>query len=210
MGLFRGDPVAALATAQAALEQAQARAHKLTEERATLLAEGEGENYLSEAASLGHKIASARADADVHRERIVVLHQRVREQELHQREQRKAASIAEVRKALPRRKAAVERLDAALLEVSKAFSAIEMADTKIFADWPDVMPPAHRLGYFQVTRLSPLSSMRKEQMLGGLVREIARRQPFDLTAAVEKLDRELIEELEQAPIPELHDEDAAA
>jgi hypothetical protein len=207
MELFR-NPTAALATAQAALEQAQARAHKLTEERAALLAEA-GEDYLNAAGKLGSEIARARADADVHRERIAVLHRRCRELEQYRREQQKAACIAELKKVLPRRRAAVERLDAALKDAASAFAAIEVADTRIFADWPDVMPPAHRLGYYQVTRLAPLSSMRKEQpMMSGLVREVVRRQPFDLTAAVEKLDLELIDELEGAPIPELH-EDAA-
>ncbi len=51
--------------------------------------------------------------------------------------------------------------------------------------------------------------MRKQRMTAGVIRELVNRVPFNFAAEVEKSSRELIEELESTPVPELSDVEAA-
>ena len=46
--------------------------------------------------------------------------------------------------------------------------------------------------------------------MAGLIRELANRGPFNFAAEVEKRGRELLDELENTPVPELSDVGAAA
>jgi hypothetical protein len=116
---------------------------------------------------------------------------------LARREEEKAEFIGELKKALPRRQAAVARLDAALKGAAEAFKDLAAADEAVFANWPDVMPPADRYSYLRAMRIEPLSSMRKQRpLMAGLIRELVNRVPFDFAAEVEKRSRELVEELE--------------
>lgn len=90
-------------------------------------------------------------------------------------------------------------------------TALEAADEAIFANWPAVMPPAQRFGYLRATRLEPLSSTRKQRPISaGVVRELVNRAPFNFAAEIEKCSRELVEELESTPVPELIETGAAA
>lgn len=208
--LFRTDPDAALQAAKTALLQAEERIAQLRLERAAKIEQAEGETYISEVGKIGAEIARLQASVTAHRDRIAIMQRRQREGERSNREQQKAACIAEVRKAVPRRQAAVERVDGLLKQLADAVAALEAADGALFANWPEVMPPAARFTYLRAMRLEPLSAMRKERMVAGLIRELVNRVPFNFAAEVEQCSRELIEELESTLVPELPDIGAVA
>ena len=138
------------------------------------------------------------------------MQRRQREQEHASREQQKSACISQVKQAVPRRQAAIERVDGLVKQLAEAVAALEAADEAVFSNWPEVMPPAHRFSYLRAMRIEPLSSMRKQRMTAGLVRELVNRGPFDFAAEIEKQSRELLEELESTPVPELSDVGAAS
>jgi HPt (histidine-containing phosphotransfer) domain-containing protein len=208
MRLF-GDPAAALVTAQTALEQAEARANKLTDERAAVFVEA-GEEYLAQAAKLGHAISGALADAGVHRERIAVLHQRCRELEQHRREQQKVAALADIRKRLVKRHEAARKLDAALAQLSSAFAECVRADEMAFSNWPAVVSPLGRLNHFRLDAFEALSAHRiPRPPSAGPVRVLAEHEPFNFAAAIEARNAEVVEMLEGAPVVELAEEVAA-
>jgi hypothetical protein len=191
----------ALAAARDALAQTEQRLAALESERAQKLTDADGD-YLAETAAIDQQIRSLQANAIVHRDRIPAMDVRPSKQEHARREEEKAAFIGKLKKALPRRQAAVEGLDAALKEVAEAFKELAAADDALFASWPDVMPPADRYSYLRADRIPALSPMRKHRpMAAGLIRELVNRVPFDFAAEVEKRSRELIEELEGSSVP---------
>jgi hypothetical protein len=189
----------ALAAARDALAQTEQRVVELENERAQKLTDADGD-YLAETAAIDQQIRSLQANATVHRDRIAAMDiKRVRQEHAH-RKAEKAAFIGELKKALPRRQAPVEQLDAALKEAAEAFKELAAADDIIFKNWPDVMPPADRFSYLRADRIPALSPMRKHRpMSAGLIRALTNRGPFDFAAEVEKRSRELIEELEGPP-----------
>jgi hypothetical protein len=169
--------------ARDALAQTEQRLIELDGERAQKLAD--------------QQRRSLQADWTVHRDAIAALEIKQTKRERARRAEEKAAFVGELKKTLPRRQAAVDRLDAALKEVASAFVDLAAADEAIFANWPEVMPPADRFSYLRAMHIEPLSSMRKQRpLMAGLIRELINRGPFDFAAEVEKRGRELIEELE--------------
>jgi hypothetical protein len=185
-----------LQVASDALEQTEQRIVELEGERVQKLADAEGD-YLAEIGAIDQQLRSLRADWIVHRDKIAALEIRITKQAHARREQEKSAFIDELKKALPRRQAAVERLDAALKETAEAYKDLAAADDAVFINWPNVMPPADRFGYLRAMRIGVLSSTRKHRpMTAGLIREMINRGPFDFAAEVEKRGIELIQELE--------------
>jgi hypothetical protein len=182
--------------ARDALAQTEQRLIELDGERAQKLADAEGD-YLAEISAIDQQRRSLQADWTVHRDAIAALEIKQTKRERARRAEEKAAFVGELKKTLPRRQAAVDRLDAALKEVASAFVDLAAADEAIFANWPEVMPPADRFSYLRAMHIEPLSSMRKQRpLMAGLIRELINRGPFDFAAEVEKRGRELIEELE--------------
>ncbi len=207
---FRTDPDAALQAAQTALQQAEERIGQLQVERAAKIEQAEGDAYVADVANIDAEIGRLQASVTAHHDRIAIMQRRQREVEQAGREQQKANCVAEVKKAIPRQLAAVERLDGLLKQLAEAVAALQIADEAVFANWPAIMPPAHRFTYLRAMRLEPLSSMRKQRMVAGLLRELISRGPYNFAAEIEKNSRELLEELESTPVPELHDVGAAA
>jgi len=209
--LFRTDPDDALQAARTALQQAEGRIGQLQIERAAKIEQAEDDAYIADVAKIDVEIGRLQTAIAAHHDRIAILQRRQRERERASREQQKAACIAEVRKAVPRRQAAIERVDTLITQLAEAVTALEAADEAIFANWPAVMPPAQRFGYLRAMRLEPLSSTRKQRPISaGVVRELVNRAPFNFAAEIEKCSRELVEELESTPVPELIETGAAA
>jgi hypothetical protein len=190
-----------LQAARDAMTQTEQRMTELEGERVQKLADAEGD-YLAEIGAIDRQLKSLQADWIVHRDKIAALEIKKTKQHRAKREEEKTAFVAELRKTLPRRQTAVERLDAALKEVADAFAELTVADAAIFANWPEVLPPVHRLAYLSAFRIEPLSALRKQRpMSAGLIHELVKRVPFDFAAEVDKRSRELIEELEGSSIP---------
>jgi hypothetical protein len=205
---LRPDPDAALQAAQAALVQAEARIDQLQTERSAKI-EADGD-YIADVAKIDVEITRLQASLSAHHDRITILQRRQRDGEHANRMQQKVACIAEVKKAVPRRQAAVERVDGLVKQLANAVAELEAADEAVFANWPAIMPPAHRFGYLRAMRIEPLSNMRKQRTTAGVVRELVSRVPFEFATEIAKRSRELIEELESTPVPELSDIGAAA
>jgi hypothetical protein len=196
---LRADSDAALATAHAALAQAEQRIGELMIARSLKLDAAE-DDYISEVGKLDVEIASLRASVAIHSDRAEALKVRQRGQERARREQTRLAGIAEVRKRLTRRHEAARKLDAALKQAAEAFADLEASDIAAFADWPAELPLAHE--YFRARTIEPLSTRHTQRMVAGLVRELANRVVIGIAAEVEKRNGELIEELSSAPIGE--------
>jgi hypothetical protein len=200
MKIFCADPDAALQAAQADLQAAERRIGELQIERAAAIEEAEGGEYINAVTKFDAELVRLRASVGAHRDRVTAMEAKHRRLALARREEEKAAFIGKLKAALPRRQAAVERLDGALKEAAEGFKELAAADEAIFVNWPDVMPPADRFSYLRADRIPALSPMRKHRpMSAGLIRELVNHVPFDFAAEVEKRSRELIEELEGPP-----------
>jgi hypothetical protein len=188
-----------IAAAERALAETEARIATLEAEWPAKIAE-DGD-YVAAVTSLDRELATLRANATLHRERIMVLREKQKKVNRALREQQKVSGIAAVKKLLSARSAAAAKLDRALQGVAEAFAELEVADKAIFADWPDVLMPARRLDYLSVLRLDALSSMRKQRPIApGVIRQILEKLPFDFGTEVDKRNDELIDELTAAPI----------
>jgi hypothetical protein len=195
MKLFR-DPAESLSTAQAALLAVENRIKELAAERAAKL---EGDSYVDDVARIDRDIAILSQAIAAHQSRVEMLGRRQHEQAKLKVEQERLAAIERVKKALPRRHQAAIRLDAALVELNKAFALLEVADSDLFRDWSDLLPPPHRLRYLSLLNLDCLSSVRKPRMSVGLVRELAGHSAFNIATIAEGRNLELVTELEGAP-----------
>jgi hypothetical protein len=212
MKIFRTDPDDSLQGAQHAITQAEERISQLTIERAAKIEQAEGDAYINDVAKIDREIATLRANVGLHRERIDAMQARQRLQVRARLEQEKAAGIADVRKRLSKRHEAAQKLDAALKQVTEAFAECVRADELAFSSWPSVVSSLGRLSHFRLEAFEPLSASRKPRPpSAGLVRCLAEHEPFDLAAAIEARNAEVIEMIEAAPVvePEL-DEEAAA
>lgn len=180
-----------LQAARDALAQTEQRLMELDSERAQKLENAEGD-YLSEIGAIDQQRRLLQADWTVHRDAIAALEIKQAKRERARREEEKAAFVAELKKTLPRRQAAAERLDVALKEAASAFEDLAAADNAIFVNWPEVMPPADRYSYLRASRIAELSSTRKQRpLMAGPVRELVNRVPFDFATEIEKRGREL-------------------
>ena len=197
-----------LQAAQTALVQAEARLQALEVDREAKIAAAEGDEYVDIVAKIDGEIGRLRAAVGAHQARIRAMQRRQHDHERWQQEQRRVAAIAEIRKMLPHRQAAAERLDAALEQAVEALAALETADDAVFSAWPSELPVAETLGYLRAMHIAALSSVRKQRMAASPIREIAARAPFGVADLVGAMNRELLGELENAPA--YADEAAAA
>jgi hypothetical protein len=189
-----------LQAAQIALAQAEARIQALEVDREAKIAAAEGDDdYVDIGARNDAEIGRLRAAVDAHHFRIGALLRRQHDHERLQQEQRRVAAVAEIRKILPRRQAAAERLDAALKQAVEALAALEAADDAVFADWTSELPAAETLNYLHAMHIHSLSSVRKQRMAASPIREMAARAPFGIADLVGAMNRELLGELENAP-----------
>ena len=104
---------------------------------------------------IDREIETLQANVIVHRDRITAMDIKREKLERKRREDEKAAFIVELKKALPRRQAAVVHLDAALKEAAGAFAELAAADDAIFESWPEVMPSAQLLAICEPCGSSP-------------------------------------------------------
>jgi hypothetical protein len=201
------DPDDSLEVARVALLQTEQRISDLEKSRAVKISDGEGD-YLAEVDAIDRELFSLRANVGVHQDRIVAMQGRQRDRDRARRKQERSAAIARIEKLVGQRTEAGQRLDGALKQVAEAFAELSTADAAVFEDWPDVLPPASRLGYLRALRIEPLSSMRKHRMTAGLIAELINRGPFEIASEVEKRNGELVAELRG--IVDEPGEDAAA
>src|SRR5271168_13568 len=106
MKLFRTDPEEAIQGARTALLQTEQLIGLLQIERGAKIEQAEGDAYVADVAKIDAEIDRLQTSVTAHHDRIAVMQRRQREREQDQRERQKAACIAEIKKALPRRQAA--------------------------------------------------------------------------------------------------------
>jgi hypothetical protein len=207
---FKSGPDDGFVAAQFALDHANEKIKSLELERESRLFALE-EGYIDEISRIDRELSIEHANTVIHRDRLNALRLRSRDQARIKREREKAAAIPEIKKRFARRQAAAEKLDQLLKQTADCLAELIAADEAVFERWPSALPPASRLSYLRATTLDPLSSRRIQRPISaGIIRELANRVPFDVAAAVEKSSRELIDELESAPAPDLPDEEGIA
>ncbi len=118
----------ALQAAQAAIQQTEERIAELRHERATKIEQADADEYIADVAKIDAEIVRLQASLSAHHDRIAIIQRRLREQERASREQQKSACIAAVKKAVPRRQAAIERVDDLTKQLAEAVAALEAAD----------------------------------------------------------------------------------
>jgi hypothetical protein len=185
----------------AALAASEAKLSELGRDRMAKLEEP-GDQF-SAVEAIDKKIEAESRAVSYHRSRLEVIdRQEIKDAQLRV-EQERAAFLDELKKKrLPRRLAAAVKLDnAPLKDVPSAHADLIAADDAVYANWPDVMPPASRFGWTRITTIEALSPRRSQKMVAGLVRELASREPYSFATAVAKLNDELMAELEETTVP---------
>jgi hypothetical protein len=204
----RTDPDDTLPAAEASIAQIEERIAALTAERDEKLLT---ESFVEDVGRIDRELVSLRANIDIHRQRAAALRDRRRANVQAQRVQEKKAAVAEVGKHLSRRFSLAQRLDKAIAEVEAACNDLVAADDEAFKNWPDVLPNADHLAYTRATIIPALSTRGQRQPLfAGIVRTIAQHGAYGFASAVDQANRELLQELQSAPIPETREQDAAA
>lgn len=207
MKIIKEPPAAALEAAQAALHRVEQVIGDLRVQRSSAIENG-ADDFARRAAVCDAEIATQTAAAAALRERIDLIERHKAEAAQQQREQAKKAAVAEISKHVVARQSAAERLDTVLKQLLQALEAFDAAEQAVFADWPDVLPPAHRFSYLRL-HLDALSTARKPRMGAGLIRELASHVPYGLATMTAERNTELVAELEAAPVPVLETEEAA-
>jgi hypothetical protein len=213
MALFQTDPAKALHAEQAALVAAERRLAELLVERAAKIEQADGDNYLDDVAKLDAEVGKLGKVVATRRERITVLEAKARAAVAAMAAKARASEVAAIGQRLTARTAAAAELEQGLKIVAGAFEKMERADTAVFANWTDELPPSHRFSYLSAMRIIELSATRKTRMTAGLIRELVKRAPLGIAAEVEKRNRELVDELNAAikpPVEPEASEDTAA
>ncbi len=204
---MKTDPTAALEAAETAQKMAELRIGDLRIQRASVIESATGD-YASQVAKLDNEIAAMANVAEAHRERIIHIGHQIEAAAQQQRDAAKKAAIAGISKLVATRQSSAERLDTVLKQLLQALEAFDAAESALFSGWPDVLPPAHKLGYLRL-HIDALSPARKQRMSAGLIRELAGHVPYGLATMTAERNSELIAELESAPIPEVFESEAA-
>jgi hypothetical protein len=188
-----------LAHARSALSQAVERINALTAARSAAL---EGEDYADRVGRIDREIVDLQSSLGAHQDKIASIEAKARKAEEAAREQRRIDAIAKVKKLLPKRASAAERLDRAVAELQAAYKALAYADAAVFLMWPDELGNAQPLRYLSIMHVESLAATRKQRMTAGLVRELAGRDPDGFAAKADALNAELIAELDGTPASE--------
>jgi hypothetical protein len=194
-----------LEAAHATLAQCEERISVLLAEREAKLLDS-GTDWLSAIAAIDHELATLRASVVLHGERIAAMEQKQRSLDHVRRLQERAAAIAAIKKTLPARLAAAQRVDAAVKQLVDCIADLDAADEAIFGakKWPAAVGvPVHQFWHLKSQHIGPLSLRRIHRMQSGLFREIASKFPFSIADAVAEKNNELIAELESASVPDL-------
>jgi len=195
---------AAIAAAEAALAESEARAAALEAERIAMLENDT--DYVVTASAKAREIETLRETAEAHRARISVLLEKQKHAEHDERERQRIKGIAAIKKRLPMRLDAAKRLDRALINLSEAIVAFEKADRAVFHGWPSELPPAHSLRYCSALTGEAFSTVRKERAAApGILRALVEKLGLPLlqfAAQAERGNADLIEELERSPLVE--------
>jgi hypothetical protein len=197
-----------IAAAEAALADAEARIAQLEAERVAMLEQDT--DYVVTASKIAREIETLRETAEAHRARIAALAEKERKADRDERERQRVTAIAAIKRKLPARQAGAAKLDRALALVAEAVAELEAADKAVFANWPDVLPPAHSLRYTSTLTGAALSTARVERPRGpGVIRALLEKMStLDFAAEAAKCNTELVAELERTPLVER--EEAAA
>lgn len=200
-----------IAVAERALADCQARIALAEAQRVGQIA-GDGDDYVTATTKIDRDVASLRAAAAAHRDRLVALRERERQAECGRQVERRKAGIAAIKKLLPARQAAAAKLDRAIAALREAYSELEIADRTVFTNWPpDVLPPAHRLSYLRMLNIESLSSMRKHRMSPGVVPALLEKPAtLDLSAEAERRNAALIAELDESAAVSVAEQEAEA
>jgi hypothetical protein len=137
MKLFRSDPAAGLAKAQAALTAAQGRIVELEIDRLTALRESDA---IEPVAEIDRQIADLRKAAATHTDRVAVLKAALREQQAEETERQRQAAIAEIEKRLTGQVELAREVEAAVKHLGQKWNQLLQWRTSILSAWPDGLP----------------------------------------------------------------------
>lgn len=201
------DPDKKLAEARASLAETEARIHTLESEREARLLEPE---FLADVSRIDRELATLNAEVVIYREREAKMRQKQRERDHERRADAMKAALAELGMRLGRRVEIARRLDDALRVVEGEVKELLETDHAIFANWPEAFPPGTSFEYARASIIKDLSSRQQPRPLfAGFVKSIADHGGFDFAATIERLNQELISDLQAAATPVELDTEAA-
>jgi hypothetical protein len=137
MKLFRTDPAAGLARAQAALTAAEGRVAELELDRLTALRESDA---IEPVAALDRQIAEQRQAAATHAARVQVLKAAVREQQAEETERQRQAALIEVQKRLDAQVELAKEVEAAVRHLGDRWEKLLQWRQAILSGWPEGLP----------------------------------------------------------------------
>lgn len=183
---------------QESIVAAEARIAALEIERQAKIEAGEGD-FAGAVARIDAEIATLRSRVAVYQQRAEAIERRARQQAARAAEQQRLAGIAAVKSRLNRRVAAARKLDTSIGAVRDAFAELLQADVDLFADWPAGVSHLGQMHHFHIACIEALSARRQPRPpSAGLVRSLAEHAAFNLAAAIEKKNAELVEMIEGA------------
>jgi hypothetical protein len=205
----RTDPDDTVPAAEASITQIEQRMTALVADRAEkLLTE---DFSTDDVGRIDRELATLNANIVIHRERASALKVRQRAQHQKRLELEKKTAMEQIAIRLSRRYDLARRLDKALAEVEAACNDLVTADDDAFKNWSDTLPRANLLAYTRATVIPALATRGQRQPLfAGIIRTIAQHGAYGFASAVDQANRELMQELQSAPIPEPNDQEAAA
>jgi hypothetical protein len=137
MSLFRRDPAAGLAKAQAALAEAQQKIAELEAARQVALQESDA---LEPVHAIDSQIAAQRAAVATHADRVQVLKAAVREQQAEETERQRQAALVEVQKRLDAQVELAREVEAAVKQLGDKWNELLQWRQAIIGGWPDSLP----------------------------------------------------------------------
>jgi hypothetical protein len=209
MKIRGGDPDVKLVEVQTSLAEDEARIVALTADRESKLLESE---FLQDVVRIDRELETLRANIVIRRQREQKLQQVKREHDHARLVEAIKAEKAEIEKRIAEPLERARRIDEAFRIIELQLPLLLAADAKVFANWSDDLPDAHRYAWARASTIRELSSRPPQRQLhAGLVRAVADHGAFNLEDRIRQSYAEFLTALRGAALPELngHAEEAA-
>jgi DNA repair exonuclease SbcCD ATPase subunit len=127
---------ARLSAERRAIGELEQRVEHLREQRSRRLVEDD----VAAAVRIEDEIAAIGRELAVHRDRLPILRQRLRQEVEDRRQQEKTRALVETKKRLAARTDAAKAIDTALAQLQEAFAAYAAVDAALLVGWPADYP----------------------------------------------------------------------